>query len=110
MIEYTSRDGQPLNLNDWAALYEDPEYRQVARTDLPDTALVSTIWLGFDHNFGTGRTPALYETMAFLSAGGEFRWRWATEAEATAGHDQIAAAFRDGILPDEDELDTQEAP
>ena len=91
MVEsrHYDREGQPLTLEKWAALFEDFGYRQVARTVTTKGKIISTIWLGLDHNFSQKGPPLIFETMVF---GGEGDFddldcdRYATEEEALAGH------------------------
>ena len=48
---------------------------------------ISTVFLGLDHAFGSG-PPILWETMIFGGLLDEFQERYATKAEALAGHQQ----------------------
>jgi len=68
---------------EWAQWYEKSD-RQVARDDI-DTVVVSTVFIGLDHQFGDG-PPLLFETLVF---GGKLDGqmdRYSTWDEATAGH------------------------
>lgn len=62
---------------------------------------VSTIFLGFDHNFnflGGPATPILFETMTFADAEAVVPWvqlRYATYDEAEAGHAHICGLVRE---------------
>lgn len=47
MTKFFNRKGEPLELLEWAKLYGDSEYRQVALTVIGNR-VVSTIWQGFD--------------------------------------------------------------
>lgn len=102
-------NGEPVPCSDlfeWAAWLEGAD-RNVAKTELEDGTLVSTVFLGMDHGFA-GSTPLLYETMIFpdmKKAEGERRFhesycaRYATKAEALAGHElavRIAKGEVDG--------------
>lgn len=86
---YYDRQGKPLQLRDWARLFEDVDERRVSHTTLPDGKWVSTVWLGLDHSHGYG-PPLIFETMVF--AEGEPHAtvidsaRYSTEEEARAGH------------------------
>ena len=102
------RDGRPAV----TAAPGTPEYRKqmrkvedamatsrvVMRTDLPNGMVVSTVWLGLDHSMGTGGPPRIFETMVFPSPKRfddlEMR-RYATEAQAKAGHVEIAEKWKD---------------
>lgn len=105
-LRYYGRDGSPLNLAAWCALLEDDDYRHVAKTEV-GPYLVSTIWLGLDHNFfGTG-PPIIFETLVF---GPEFSGeidgrRYPTEADALAGHEEFVTLIRSTKLDAEDVLD-----
>lgn len=95
--------GQPQRVDDlmeWARWFEEiGEGRVVARTELPDEVIVSTVFLGMDHQWGGG-PPLLFETMVFKGRWDESQWRWPTREAALAGHDRIAAAIRNGDAPD----------
>lgn len=67
----------------WCAWWERHD-RTVARTDLGDV-VVSTVFLGLDHQRGIG-PPILWETMVFASDGGGYTRRYATRAAAEQGH------------------------
>ena len=81
----------------WARAFEQADNRVVvAKTDTAHY-LVLTVFLGIDHQWGSGE-PLLFETMVFLPpeqhAGlveiGTME-RYSTWAEAQAGHERIAA-------------------
>lgn len=98
----------------WRAGYEivsrllrDMSYKRVAETTIAGM-WVSTVWLGLDHGFsflpGDDRRPIIFETMIFDHSGDEPGgegvadwlgawdgqcWRYATEAEAIAGHAEV---------------------
>lgn len=91
MSRYYDRAGNPVSSAlEWAKLFDgNPDYRRVARDVLPNGIVVSTVWLGLDHGFGSG-APLIFETMVF--AGGDDDSdceRYSTEAEARAGHAQL---------------------
>jgi len=92
MTLYYDREGRPLNTLQWSALFENLDYRRVAQTVTQSGARVSTIWLGLDHSFGTG-PPVIFETMVFHDGEDFAQDRYATEAEARAGHDRYVAQF-----------------
>lgn len=53
------------SLDEWASFYEKLPDRQVGH-DERDGCLVSTVFLGLDHQYGSG-PPLLFETMIFPS-------------------------------------------
>ena len=92
--DYLDREGVPIDLMTWAHLLDDREYAHIARTKL-DCMLVSTVWLGLDHSYRKDAPPLIFETMLF---GGPMRYevmgRYATEAEAEAGHEHAVTLAR----------------
>jgi hypothetical protein len=86
---YFDRNGQPLGTMDWAFRFADWSYKRVAKTKVGDVE-VSTVWLGLDHGYeDTG--PLIFETLVFGGPlDGEME-RYATEAEALAGHEAMVA-------------------
>lgn len=93
MTEFYDRDGNPLNLMQWARLFEDFEgYRNLRQTRITDAAtgaqyLVSTVWLGNNQAY-LGGPPLIFETMVFSEGPLDQQcWRYSTEAHALAGHD-----------------------
>lgn len=107
MIEYYDRAGNPLTLREWAALIEKRHYQRVAFTKVGEGVEVSTVWLGLNHRFVTTGPPLIFETMVFVTleepevafgrtmdkAGTEV-YRWSSEGQALAGHDQVVAELR----------------
>ena len=89
MSEYYSRKGEPMTVAEWSASWPGrKDEKRVAATTLPDGKWVSTVWLGFDHSFGSG-PPLIFETMVFPSSGNMSELdteRYSTESEAIAGH------------------------
>lgn len=85
---------------DWSVANGD-EARRVAGTTLDNGRWVSTVFLWMDHNFGDG-PPILFETMVFGPPSEErpnrlgedlYQERYATWAEAEAGHAAAVARF-----------------
>ena len=69
----------------WGAWFEGREGRQVA-SDTIDGALVSTVFLGIDHNYGEG-PPILFETMIFDHPDfGDYQRRYTSWDAAEDGH------------------------
>lgn len=98
--EVFDRKGKPISYKRWAELNRDESYKRVARTVLSDGTVISTVWLGLNHQFGFG-LPVIFETMVFRR---EFKEgekpndenasemdmdRYSTEEEAIAGHKKI---------------------
>lgn len=51
----------------WAIWFEDSN--RVVRQDVVGTVLISTVFLGLDHNFTGQGPPLLFETMVFRKDG-----------------------------------------
>lgn len=69
----------------WANWFESAD-RIVAQTEVPG-GIVSTVFLGLDHQFGTG-PPLLFETLTFLDGEADDQWRCSTWLEAEAQHEK----------------------
>jgi hypothetical protein len=78
----------------WALWFEEHNNdRRIARTELPDGVVVSTVFLGLDHSFGRGE-PLLFETMIFGGPHDETQDRYATRQAAINGHAHYVALAR----------------
>lgn len=98
------RDGQPISFERWAELFELHD-RHIG-DDYIGTYRVSTVWIGLDHNFGMTGPPLIFESMVF-AAGTAYDMdcrRYATEADAQAGHDELVLLLRATVQDDVDEL------
>ncbi|MEU6674851.1 hypothetical protein [Streptomyces sp. NPDC046925] len=106
------KEGRAIDADTASRLLGDFEYKRVGRThvtSLSDPAvdlLVSTVWLGLNHQFGDG-PPLLFETMVFGSERTEqYTDRYSTLAEAEAGHAEtvtlVAATVRDDVIAEVD--------
>ena len=94
----------PATLEEWAKMFEETSSRLVARAHIarPSEITVSTVFLGIDHGFGG--PPLLFETMIFGGRHDGWTRRYATWAQAEAGHqDAVKVATRMLVEePDED--------
>jgi hypothetical protein len=96
-MHFILRDGRPVDEPDvikWAQWMEaNDRERIVEQTTFSDGCMVSTVFLGLDHDFmGTG--AILYETMTFGGPHGEgaIELRYRTREEAEQGHAATVAA------------------
>lgn len=89
--------GNPVeepDLHKWGKWMQD-NLRRVAFDDLPGGKVISTVFLGLDHQFGEG-PPMLFETMVFAGADNyvdEHYERYSTKDEALAGHARIIKEY-----------------
>jgi len=96
---FYDKDGKPVSLKQWAKLIEDPTYRRVAETILPDGTWISTVLLGLDHRFTMEGPPVIFETMVFPDAENLRERdceRYATQEEAIAGHATMVQKWSPG--------------
>lgn len=93
---HVDRSGVEVSWVRWMALSSSDAYRRVDFTQVCDGVSVSTVWVGI--SFGDVALP--FETMVFVdgdAAGlgeGTETYRYASEAQAVAGHDQVVAELR----------------
>lgn len=74
------------NLIQWSKFFGNYEARRVDATELHDgKVLVSTVFLGVDHDYGEV-VPLLWETMIFGGEHDLYRERYARHDSAIAGH------------------------
>ena len=71
----------------WSRWFESGD-RVVAQTEVPG-GMISTVFLGLDHNFSPGGPPVLWETMAFMDGNDSYQDRYTSYADALAGHKAI---------------------
>jgi hypothetical protein len=99
MNGYYKLDGKLVvpvkDLIEWARWLEFAD-RTVDQTRI-GPILVSTVFLGLDHNFGSG-LPLVFETMIFRGGDGGETWRFASWQEAEEGHGKAVAIVRAEII------------
>lgn len=102
-MSHFDRQGAAISLESWVRLFGDDSYKIVSQHWIRGY-MVSTVWLGLDHNFFGGGAPLIFETMIFPpgdEAGEDGVWsehhceRYPTEAAALAGHDRAIAIVRE---------------
>ena len=80
-----------VSLDEWARWFELAD-RHIGN-DMIGKVQVSTVFLGLDHNLGTGK-PLLFETMIFGGKRDEEQYRYSTYAQAERGHKKIVAELK----------------
>jgi hypothetical protein len=76
----------------------EPDPHRVARDTIRDWE-VSTVFLGLDHQFGSG-PPVLWETMVFgPEPWSEWQDRYTSRTDALAGHARVVAMIEAGDEP-----------
>ena len=91
MTKYILKGHEPVQVFDileWARWFETAD-RKVDRTELPDNVVVSTVFLGLNHNLGTKGLPILFETLVFGGPLDGEMIRSATWKDAIAEHEAM---------------------
>ncbi len=91
-MNYYDKDGSEISILEWGQKMQDPKYKIVAKTKVRK-ALVSTVWLGINHQFGTG-PPLIFETMVFGENEEDITERYSKLKAAEMGHHFIVAKLR----------------
>lgn len=91
---YNLVDGEPVavSIHEWTHPGDRMDW-VVGRSYVGHT-LVSTVFLGLDHDFGRTGRPVLFETMVFGNHGDEQCVRYHTLDEAISGHEDILVRLR----------------
>ena len=85
---------------EWATWFaENDEARVVARTELPSGCVVSTVFLGVDHNFVHEGDPVLWETMMFGSEYDLACDRYRSKKDAIVGHEMWILVAKGEMTP-----------
>lgn len=95
MSEFYDRQGNPMDFEQWVGWTErrDMDYKRVAETTVGNT-WISTVWIGLNYDWSRKGPPLIFETMIFGGPMNEETWRWSTEAEALAGHEEVVTMVR----------------
>lgn len=100
-----SIDGKLISIEEWASLFELPEYKRIDFTET-EQYTISTIWLGLDHSGGLifprardDKQPIIFESMVFskmpdTESGSIEGVRYTTLEEAQYGHLELVAKYR----------------
>ena len=92
-------DGEPVgpvDIETYSAsgLMFSPD-RGIARDELDDGSVVSTVFLGLDHQFFCDGPPLLFETLVFPADDSEGdMYRTSNRTAALACHDQVVAELK----------------
>ena len=87
MDRYILVDGKPVfepDLMIWAEWFEKNSER-IIQHNLINGILISTVFLGLDHNYDAG-PPLLWETMIFDLYHEDPQWRYTSHESALKGH------------------------
>jgi len=110
---YFDRNMNPISLDEWALKVEDMDYKFI-RQETIGRYLISTIWMGIDHNF-YGSAPLIFETMIFVDSKDPndelhlYQARYTTEAQAITGHEEAVAMVFDTLRQERDKEEAASA-
>jgi len=82
-----------LDYSNWRMSRDGSAHSVVRQEMITDHIMVSTIFLGLDHNLLRDGTPILFETMVF-DGDKRDQYRYFTWDEALAGHNAIVEQLR----------------
>ena len=96
--DFYDMDGNPISADEFATAWST-EDRFLKRDTIyvgGRKVLISTIWLGIDHDFSLSGPPQIFETLIDSSdISDEYIWRYATKFAALEGHKRAVNMFRD---------------
>lgn len=102
-------DSNMIEWMKWARWFEIEENRRVAQ-DYVNEIHISTIFLGFDHNFFSHGPAILFETMVFNGEYDRYQERYSTWDEAVEGHKVTLEKVRQSeasLWPEEIEIESK---
>ena len=88
-----NREPRQVEIRTWALWFEAAD-RRVAQDNV-GSVRISTVFLGLDHNEDDSGPPLLFETMIFGGPRDDETHRYATWAEAEAGHARLLAELEE---------------
>lgn len=90
MRDFFDRQGNPLTLWQWAEKFSDKNYTRVALATV-GACRISTVWIGLNQTHA-GEFPLIFETAVLREGIHILTQRYATEDEASAGHELAVQA------------------
>lgn len=70
----------------WSNAFDCRDKKRIIKQTHYGDVMVSTVFIGCNHNFDLTEPPAIFETMVFGGKYADECWRYSTRAEAIAGH------------------------
>lgn len=97
-VQAYDRNGRPIDDRELSKLFAERKYQILKQEKTPGGVLVSTVWLGYDHRFGSrAGLPIIFETMAFRDGSEVDCVRTSTEAQALAAHREMVRKYGPGV-------------
>lgn len=94
MLDETGQVIQTDNVLEWGRWFEGG-HRILKQDTLSGGVLVSTVFLGLDHNFMGAGDPVLWETMVFNGRYDQYQERYSSQEAALRGHARIKALAKE---------------
>lgn len=96
-MDYYDHFGNEISQAEWGKLHSEENGigKIVARYLFPEGILVSTVWLGINHNFMPDGPPLIFETLVFGGPCDQEMDRYTTQEEALEGHVRMVQHVRD---------------
>jgi len=103
---YILQDGKPMPIRDsfaWANWMEKHRFTETVQHDWHCGVMISTVFLGLDHNYGPNGMPILWETILFARTrksrqcfNQTFQCRYTSQQDADNMHQHIIKLFKSG--------------
>jgi hypothetical protein len=102
---FFKRNGRPCSYEEWSELLNDPEYRTIKVTELPNGTTIETSWVGISGESFYTRRRGLSEHLIFVTTltlpkpgkkAEKKYFHYASETEAKAGHAAITREYGGG--------------
>lgn len=93
---YVDSKSKGKALMQWVKDFEKPDRIMCSRKMYLGSLLISTIWLGLDHNWGFGKKPLIFETMVFFGGFGHDIdcERYSTKEDALKGQKYFVQKYK----------------
>ena len=88
--------GYDCKTGEWAEFMMNTGKRQLAK-DLLGDVLISTVFLGIDHNYAGTSEPVLWETMIFGGQHAGYQKRYTSKEQALEGHKEAVELVKGSL-------------
>lgn len=95
MPRFFDKHGEPIDWYQHAMLTAQPDYKLVGYETLPDSKLISTMWLGVGMTLSA---ILMFETMVFTPSFEQIdSKRYSTLEEAELGHQEMVSKWKEKV-------------
>lgn len=89
---YFDQDCKPITYEEWIESFKDISYK-IIKKDNVGPYIISTVWLGINHQFLPAESPMIFETMIFCEDKKDELYhemqRYTYKEQAIEGHDEM---------------------